>query len=58
MFTVELYAKIRRAVMVDGVSRREAARGSCPISWCSFWLPLTAFGLSRAVDVMPAQLAG
>jgi transposase len=26
MFTVELYAKIRRAVMVDGVSRREAAR--------------------------------
>jgi transposase len=26
MFTVELYAKIRRAVMVDGLSRREAAR--------------------------------
>lgn len=26
MFTVELYAKIRRAVMVDGVSRRVAAR--------------------------------
>jgi hypothetical protein len=26
MFTVELYAKIRRAVMVEGVSRREAAR--------------------------------
>jgi hypothetical protein len=26
MFTVELYAKIRRAVMVDGVSRREAHR--------------------------------
>lgn len=25
MFTVELYAKIRHAVMVDGVSRREAA---------------------------------
>ena len=25
MFTVELYAKIRRAVMVDGVSRREAS---------------------------------
>lgn len=26
MFTVELYARIRRAVMVDGLSRREAAR--------------------------------
>jgi transposase len=26
MFTVELYAKIRRAVMVEGLSRREAAR--------------------------------
>ncbi len=26
MFTVELYAKIRRAVMVDGLSRREASR--------------------------------
>ena len=26
MFTVERYAKIRRTVMVDGVSRREAAR--------------------------------
>jgi transposase len=26
MFTVELYAKIRRAVMIDGLSRREAAR--------------------------------
>ena len=26
MFTVELYAKIRHAVMVDGVSRRETAR--------------------------------
>ncbi len=26
MFTVELYAKIRRAVMVDGLSRRAAAR--------------------------------
>ena len=26
MFTVELYAKIRRAVMVDGLSRREAAK--------------------------------
>ena len=26
MFTVELYAGIRRAVMVDGLSRREAAR--------------------------------
>ena len=25
MFTVELYAGIRRAVMVDGISRREAA---------------------------------
>ena len=25
MFTVELYARIRRAVMVDGLSRREAA---------------------------------
>ena len=25
MFTVELYAKIRRAVMVGGVSRHEAA---------------------------------
>ena len=25
MFTVELYAGIRRAVMVDGLSRREAA---------------------------------
>ena len=24
MFTVELYARIRRAVMVDGLSRREA----------------------------------
>ena len=31
---------------------------SCPIAWCSFWLPLTAFGLARAVDVMPTQLAG
>ena len=26
MFTVELYAGIRRAVMVDGLSRREVAR--------------------------------
>jgi transposase len=26
MFTVELYAKIRRAVMADGLSRREAAK--------------------------------
>ena len=26
MFTVELYAGIRRAVMVDGLSRREAAQ--------------------------------
>ena len=26
MFTVELYARIRRAVMIDGLSRREAAR--------------------------------
>ena len=26
MFTVELYAKIRRAVMIDGLSRREAAQ--------------------------------
>jgi hypothetical protein len=25
MFTVELYAKIRRAVMIEGLSRREAA---------------------------------
>ena len=25
MFTVELYARIRRAMMVDGLSRREAA---------------------------------
>jgi len=25
MFTVELYAKIRHAVMIDGLSRREAA---------------------------------
>ena len=25
MFTVELYAEVRRAVKVDGVSRREAA---------------------------------
>ena len=26
MFTVELYAGIRRAVMVDGLNRREAAK--------------------------------
>jgi transposase len=26
MFTVELYAKIRRAVMIEGLSRREAAK--------------------------------
>ena len=26
MFAVELYAKIRRSVMVDGMSRREAAK--------------------------------
>jgi hypothetical protein len=26
MFTVELYAKIRYAVMIDGLSRREAAK--------------------------------
>ncbi len=26
MFTVELYAGIRRAVMIDGLSRREAAK--------------------------------
>ena len=26
MFTVELYAAIRRAVMIEGLSRREAAR--------------------------------
>ena len=26
MFTVELYAGIRRAVMVDGLSRREATK--------------------------------
>ena len=26
MFTVELYAKIRHAVMIDGLSRREAVR--------------------------------
>ena len=25
MFKVELYAKVSRAVMIDGVSRREAA---------------------------------
>jgi transposase len=27
MSTVELYAGIRRAVMVEGLSRREAAKG-------------------------------
>ena len=26
MFTVELYVRIRRAVMIEGLSRREAAR--------------------------------
>ena len=26
MFSVELYAAVRRAVMVDGLSHREAAR--------------------------------
>ena len=26
MFTVELYARIRRAVMIEGLSRREAAQ--------------------------------
>ena len=26
MFTVELYARIRRSVMIDGLSRREAAK--------------------------------
>ena len=26
MFTVELYAKVRRAVMIEGLSRREAAK--------------------------------
>ena len=26
MFTVELYARIRRAVMIEGLSRREASR--------------------------------
>jgi transposase len=26
MFTVELYAKVRRAVMVEGLSHREAAK--------------------------------
>jgi transposase len=26
MFTVELYARIRRAVMVDGLSRRDVAK--------------------------------
>ena len=26
MFTVELYARIRRAVMADGLSRRDAAK--------------------------------
>jgi hypothetical protein len=25
MFTVELYAKVRRAVIIEGLSRREAA---------------------------------
>jgi hypothetical protein len=30
MFTVELYAGIRRAVMVDGLSRREAAKRAAP----------------------------
>ena len=42
MFTVELYAKIRRAVMVDGVNRGEAARRfgihrntiALPDMWC------------------------
>ena len=29
MFTVELYARIRRAVMVDGLSRRDAAKRFC-----------------------------
>ena len=26
MFTVELYAKVRHAVMIEGLSRREAAK--------------------------------
>ena len=26
MFAVELYARIRRAVMIEGLSRREAAK--------------------------------
>ena len=26
MFSVEVYAKVRRAVLVDGMTRREAAR--------------------------------
>jgi transposase len=29
MFTVELYAGIGRALMVDGLSRREAAKRFC-----------------------------
>jgi transposase len=29
MFTVELYAKVRHAVMIEGLSRREAAKRYC-----------------------------
>ena len=43
---------------IGEVCRKAVISRSCPIAWCSFWLPLTAFGLARAVDVMPTQLAG
>ena len=34
MFTVEMYAAVRRAVMVEGISQREAARrfGLCRVT--------------------------
>jgi Flp pilus assembly CpaE family ATPase len=48
--------KSKEAVAIINVARQFLR--SCPIAWCSFWLPLTAFGLARAVDVMPTQLAG
>ena len=33
MFTVELYAWIRRAVMIEGLSRREAATAIQKCHW-------------------------
>jgi transposase len=67
MFTVELYAKIRHVVMVDGLSRREAAKRfgvhrntitkmlsfSVPPGYRRRERPASRYGLTWCVSLIP-----